>query len=79
MDTDEEQLDKKKNEQTSQTKDINPIPMDEELLNDDNLPIALRRSKRSRKVPTNEPPPAISSPTKSTSQVRDNPDKPEDQ
>ncbi len=71
-DTDEEQLDIKKNEQTSQNKDVISTPIDEELFNDDNLPIALRRSRRTRKAPTNEPPPAISSPTKSISQVRDN-------
>ena len=71
IDTDEDSQSTKKNEQTSQKKEIEDIPFDEELLNDDNLPIALRRSRRTRKAPTNEPPSITSSPTKSTSQVSD--------
>ncbi len=74
IDTDEEQIVAKKNEQTtSQKRDITPILIDEEVLNEDNLPIALRRSKRTRKVPTNEPSPATSSATKSAPQVSNNP------
>lgn len=71
IDTDDESQTTKKNEQTSQKKEIEDIPFDEELLNDDNLPIALRRSRRARKAPTTPSPAVISSPTKSISQVRD--------
>ncbi|CAF3966078.1 unnamed protein product, partial [Rotaria sp. Silwood1] len=60
----------KKNDETSQDKDINQIPLDDESNNNEDLPIALRRSRRIRKVPTNELPSVTSSPTKSVSQVR---------
>ena len=71
IDTDDESQTTKKNEQTSQKKEIEDIPFDEELLNDDNLPIALRRSRRARKAPPTPSPAVTSSPTKSVSQVRD--------
>ncbi|CAF1440883.1 unnamed protein product [Rotaria sp. Silwood1] len=59
----------KKNDETSQDKDINQIPLDDESNNNEDLPIALRRSRRIRKVPTNELPSVTSSPTKSVSQT----------
>lgn len=70
IDTDDESQTTKKNEQTSQKKEIEDIPIDDELFNDDNLPIALRRSRRARKPPPTPAPAVTSSPTKSISQVR---------
>ncbi|UJR13904.1 hypothetical protein I4U23_000910 [Adineta vaga] len=58
----------KKNDETSQDKDNIPILMDDDS-NCNDLPIALRRSRRVRKAPTTELPSITSSPTKSASQV----------
>ncbi len=69
-DNEEELQDKKMNEETSQDKPSNSIPVDDDLQNDDSLPIALRRSRRTRRAPTNEPPSVTSSPAKPLSQVR---------
>jgi hypothetical protein len=65
-DNEEEIQEKVKNDETSH--DIIQIPVDDDLNND--LPIALRRSRRTRKAPTNETPSVTSSPVKSVSQVR---------
>ena len=67
MDEDDVQV-AKKNDETSQDKDTIPILMDDDS-NCNDLPIALRRSRRVRKPPTNELPAITSSPTKSASQV----------
>ncbi|CAF4475331.1 unnamed protein product, partial [Rotaria sp. Silwood2] len=68
-DNEEEVQDTKKNDEASQDKDINQIPLDDESNNNEDLPIALRRSRRIRKAPTNELPSVTSSPAKSVSQT----------
>lgn len=68
MDDDDDIPLTKKNDETSQDKDTIPILMDDDS-NCNDLPIALRRSRRVRKAPTTELPSVTSSPTKSTSQV----------
>ncbi|CAF3493871.1 unnamed protein product [Adineta steineri] len=67
----DDDIDIKKNDETSQDKDIlNQIPIDDDLIFKDDLPIALRRSRRVRKPPTNEQIPSVtSSPAKSVSQT----------
>ena len=67
-DTEEHVPEKEKNDEASQN--VHPVPMDEEFLNDDSLPIALRRSRRTRKAPTSELPSVTSTPTKSIPPVR---------
>ncbi|CAF1081741.1 unnamed protein product [Adineta ricciae] len=67
MDEDDVQV-AKKNDETSQDKDTIPILMDDDS-NCNDLPIALRRSRRVRKPPTNELSAITSSPAKSTSQT----------
>ncbi len=69
IDNEDEIQDIKKNDETSQDKDTNQIPIDDESMYTDDLPIALRRSRRVRKAPTSELPSVTSSPAKSVSQV----------
>lgn len=69
-DNEDETQDTKMNEEASQDKHITHIPLDDESINNEDLPIALRRSRRIRKAPTNELPSVTSSPAKSVSQVR---------
>ena len=69
IDNEDEILDIKKNDETSQDKETNQIPIDDESMYTDDLPIALRRSRRVRKAPTSELPSVTSSPAKSVSQV----------
>jgi hypothetical protein len=70
IDNEDEIQDTKKNDETSHNKDTNQLPMDDQSNNNDDLPIALRRSRRTHKAATNEPPSVTSSPAKSVSQVR---------
>lgn len=67
-DVEEDTPEKEKNDEASHN--VHPIPMDDEFLNDDSLPIALRRSRRTRKAPTSELPSVTSTPTKSVPPVR---------
>ncbi|CAF3897837.1 unnamed protein product [Rotaria magnacalcarata] len=59
--------DTKRKEETSQDKDTTQILLDDELNINEDLPIALRRSRRARKAPINELSSTTSSPTKSVS------------
>jgi len=66
-DANESIADTKKNDETSQDKPMSSIAIDDELFQDDSLPIALRRSRRTRKPPstTSSPvKPVVPSPTK---------------